>query len=90
MIRVAVPLAMAALWRRAGGTADPPMSLRDVRFAGEGMDWPSPRRTEPESVRAGCLTEARCLPDKTAFREGSISTQACRRRRRPHGFFDPR
>ena len=43
------------LWRHAGGTAEPPMSLRDVRFADGGMTWPSHRRTEPESALAGYL-----------------------------------
>ena len=49
------------LWRHAGGTVDPPMSLRDVRFTEGGMTWPSHRRTEPESALAGYLTEARRL-----------------------------
>ena len=49
------------LWRHASATADPPMSLRDARFTGEGIDWPSSRRTEPESVLASYLTEAHRL-----------------------------
>jgi selenocysteine lyase/cysteine desulfurase len=49
------------LWRHAGGTAEPPMSLRDVRFDDGGMTWPSHRRTAPESELAGYLTEARRL-----------------------------
>ncbi len=49
------------LWRHAGGTAEPPLSLRDVRFADGGMTWPSHRRTAPESALAGYLAEARRL-----------------------------
>ena len=37
------------------------MSLRDVRYDGGRMRWPSHRRTEPESALAGYLAEARRL-----------------------------
>jgi selenocysteine lyase/cysteine desulfurase len=47
------------LWHNAGGMADPPMSLRDVRYDDGRMHWPSHRRTEPESALAGYLSEAR-------------------------------
>ncbi len=49
------------LWRHAAGTAEAPMSLRDVSWAGGHMTWPSHRRTEPESALAGYLAEARRL-----------------------------
>ena len=43
----------------AGGTAEPPMSLRDVSYTGGRMTFPSHRRTEPESRLAEYLDEAR-------------------------------
>jgi selenocysteine lyase/cysteine desulfurase len=49
------------LWRHAGGVAEPPLSLAEVRFADGGMRWPSHRRTEPESALAGYLAQARAL-----------------------------
>ncbi len=51
----------SGLWRHAGGLAEPPMSLRDVRYADGLMSWPSHRRTEPESRLADYLDEARRL-----------------------------
>ncbi len=49
----------SGLWRHAGGLAEPPMSLRDVRYDSGTMRWPTHRRTEPESALAGYLAEAR-------------------------------
>ena len=49
------------LWRHAGGTAEPPLSLLDVTFDGGRMTWPAHRRTEPESHLADYLVEARRL-----------------------------
>jgi len=49
------------LWQHAGGTVEPPMSLRDVRYDDGRMTWPSHRRTEPEIALAGYLDEARRL-----------------------------
>jgi len=51
----------SGLWRHAGGTADPPLSLRDVSFDGGRMTWPAHRRTEPEWRLANYLVEARQL-----------------------------
>ena len=48
----------SAMWRHVGGTAEPPLSLRDVSFRGGTMRWPSHRRTEPESRLAGYVDEA--------------------------------
>jgi selenocysteine lyase/cysteine desulfurase len=47
------------LWRHAGGTAEPPLSLRDVGWGDGLMSWPSHHRTEPESALADYLAEAR-------------------------------
>ena len=52
---------VTGLWRHAAGTAEAPMSLRDVRWTDGRMTWPSHRRTEPESALAGYLAEARRL-----------------------------
>ena len=49
------------LWRHAGGTAEPPLSLFDVSFDGGGTTWPAHRRSEPESRLADYLDEARRL-----------------------------
>ncbi len=51
------------LWQHAGGTAEPPLSLRDVAFDDGRMTWPAHRRTEPESRLADYLVEARRLLD---------------------------
>ena len=49
----------SGLWSHAGGTAEPPMSLRDIAYAGGRMTYPSHHRTEPESRLADYLAEAR-------------------------------
>jgi hypothetical protein len=49
----------SGMWRHAGGTAEPPMSLHDIDYADGTMRWPSHRRTEPETALAGYLDEAR-------------------------------
>jgi len=55
--------ASTGLWSHTGGAAEPPLSLHDVRFGGDGMHWPAHRRTEPESRLADYLDEARRLLD---------------------------
>jgi selenocysteine lyase/cysteine desulfurase len=52
---------VTGLWQHAAGTAEAPMSLRDVSWADGRMTWPSHRRTEPEAALAGYLAEARRL-----------------------------
>ena len=49
------------LWRHAGGVADPPLSLHDVRFAEHGLEHPGHRLHEPESRLADYLVEARAI-----------------------------
>jgi selenocysteine lyase/cysteine desulfurase len=49
------------LWQHVGGAAEPPLSLRDVRFDGGRMTWPAHRRAEPESRLMDYLVEARSL-----------------------------
>ena len=44
-----------------GGPAEPPASLRDVRYDDGRMDWPSHRHHEPESRLADYLDEARAF-----------------------------
>ena len=47
------------LWHHAGGTAEPPLSLRDISYDSGAMTYPSHRRMEPESALIGYLAEAR-------------------------------
>ncbi len=49
------------LWRHRGGRPEPPLSLRDIRYDGGSMAWPSQRHHEPESRLAAYLDEARDL-----------------------------
>ena len=49
------------LWRHAGGVAEPPLSLHDVRFSPAGLDHPGHRLIEPESRLADYLVEARAI-----------------------------
>jgi selenocysteine lyase/cysteine desulfurase len=50
------------LWRHGGNQAEPPMSLRDIRYVGGQMTAPTHRRRrEPESSLASFLEEARRL-----------------------------
>ena len=51
----------SGLWSHAGGMAEPPMSLRDIAYAGGRMTYQSHHRTEPESRLAEYLVEAREL-----------------------------
>ncbi len=47
------------LWRHRAGTAEPPMSLDDIRYTAEGMTWEHRRRHEPESRLPEYLEEAK-------------------------------
>ncbi len=47
------------LWHHRAGRPEPPASLRDIAYGGEGMAWPSHRHHEPESRLAAYLDEAR-------------------------------
>ena len=47
------------LWRHGRGPADPPLSLDQVRFTRDGMNYPRHRITEPESRLTEYLAEAR-------------------------------
>ena len=54
------------LWRHRKGTAEPPMSLHDVRYAADGVTWEHRRRHEPESRLPEYIEEA-----KRIFREAA-------------------
>jgi hypothetical protein len=47
------------LWRHAGGLAEPPLSLHDVRYEDGRMSWPSHRHHEREARLGDYLQEAR-------------------------------
>jgi selenocysteine lyase/cysteine desulfurase len=47
------------MWRHRAGQPEPPLSLRDVSYAGGGMAYPAHRHREPESRLADYLAEAR-------------------------------
>jgi hypothetical protein len=49
------------LWQHAGGLAEPPLSLDDVRYAGGRMSYQAHRHREPESRLPDYLAEAREL-----------------------------
>ncbi|TMD26438.1 MAG: aminotransferase class V-fold PLP-dependent enzyme [Chloroflexi bacterium] len=49
------------LWRHAGGAAEAPLSLDDVRYDGGGMAYTAHRHREPESRLPEYLAEARRL-----------------------------
>jgi hypothetical protein len=53
--------AAAGLWHHVGGQVDAPLSLRDIHYAREGMQYRGHRRQEPESRLADYLDEARGL-----------------------------
>ncbi len=53
----------SGLWRHIGGTARPPLSLRDVEFAARGVTYPDRRRTAPDASLVDHLVEARKLLD---------------------------
>ena len=47
------------LWRHAAGTAEPPLSLRDVTYRDGSMGYAAHRHRAPDSALAGYLEEAR-------------------------------
>ena len=49
------------LWHHVGRQAEAPLSLRDIRYAAEGMRYKAHRRQEPERRLADYLAEARAL-----------------------------
>jgi selenocysteine lyase/cysteine desulfurase len=56
------------LWRHQDGLGEAPMSLFDLRYGDEGVEYPKRRRTEPESRLREYLTDARrILAEARAF-----------------------
>ena len=51
--------AATGLWRHVAGTAEPPLSLRDVRYEGGAMHYAAHRHRAPDSALPGYLDEAR-------------------------------
>ena len=51
--------AATGLWRHAGGTAEPPLTLRDVRYADGSMRYAAHRHRAPDSALPGYIEEAR-------------------------------
>ena len=49
----------SGLWRYAGGVAEPPLSLHDLRLTAEGFLYPQHRHVAGEDALPGYLTEAR-------------------------------
>ncbi|HLO34522.1 MAG TPA: aminotransferase class V-fold PLP-dependent enzyme, partial [Candidatus Deferrimicrobium sp.] len=55
------------MWRHAAGSPEPPLSLRDVTFSGDGVSYPAHRHRAGEEALAGHLEEAaRILADPVA------------------------
>ncbi len=55
------------MWRHADGSPEPPLSLHDVAFSGEGVAYPAHRHQAGEEALAGHLEEgARILRDPVA------------------------
>jgi selenocysteine lyase/cysteine desulfurase len=52
------------LWHHVGRQAETPLSLLDIRYTPDGMNYQAHRRQEPESRFAGYLSEARALMAK--------------------------
>jgi hypothetical protein len=46
------------MWRHAAGSPEPPLSLRDVTFAADGVSYPAHRHHAPESALIDHLAEA--------------------------------
>jgi selenocysteine lyase/cysteine desulfurase len=56
------------MWRHAAGSPEPPLSLHDVAFSGEGVAYPAHRHQAGEEALAGHLAEgARILADPVAM-----------------------
>jgi selenocysteine lyase/cysteine desulfurase len=55
------------MWRHVDGSPEPPLSLDDIRYAPDGLRYPSHRHHEPEARLADYLAEAeRILADPVA------------------------
>jgi hypothetical protein len=55
------------MWRHAAGSPEPPLSLHDVAFSGEGVAYPAHRHGAGEEALAGHLDDgARILADPVA------------------------
>jgi hypothetical protein len=54
------------LWRHGRGSADPPLSLDQISFTRDGMNYPRHRITEPESRLADYCVEARRILSEAA------------------------
>jgi len=51
----------SGMWRHAGGTVEPPLSLLDIRYDDGAMRYAAHRHREPESRLADYLAEARSI-----------------------------
>ncbi len=55
------------MWRHAAGSPEPPLSLHDVAFSGDGVSYPAHRHRAGEEALTGLLEEAsRILADPVA------------------------
>jgi hypothetical protein len=55
------------MWRHVAGSPEPPLSLHDVAFSGDGVAYPAHRHQAGEEALAGHLGEgARILADPVA------------------------
>ncbi len=57
------------LWRHRKEPADPPLSLGDIAYTGEGLEYPHRRRIDPESRLQDYLEEARRILDEATPHE---------------------
>jgi selenocysteine lyase/cysteine desulfurase len=58
---------LTGLWHHTAGAPEPPLSLHDIRYAGDGLSYPAHRHREPESRLADYLVDgARLLSDPVA------------------------
>ena len=51
----------SGLWKHVGGTAEPPLTLRDIRYDGGAMQFTAHRHRAPDSQLAVHLDEARAI-----------------------------
>jgi selenocysteine lyase/cysteine desulfurase len=51
----------SGLWRHAGGSPEPPLSLYDIRYEADGLRYPAHRHREPESRLQAYLAEAQAI-----------------------------
>ena len=72
------------MWRHADGSPEPPLSLHDVTFSGEGVAYPAHRHQAGEEALAGHLEEAARILARSGRRAGcsaGVGGPAARRRR---------